>query len=97
MRLTALLPTAGFAISAIMLAFKLPMASVSPMGVALTLAFYALNPPFFLVQLFAPHDAHELEHSSWAAFQYPIAFLVSAAWWSLIAWLLHRRHNRVGP
>jgi hypothetical protein len=89
-----LIPASGFGASLVLLGLRLPLVSVAPTGQAWTIVFYLLNPPFIVVQLFAPHGAHELEQSIWPQIEYLVAALTALVWWSSIAWFLHRRAIR---
>lgn len=91
MKSTAVIPCIGFSVSALMLALRLPLTSVDPMGVTWTVMFFLLNPPFLAVKLLAPYEGHDLEHSIWPSLEYPVALLASLTWWALVAWALNRR------
>jgi hypothetical protein len=95
MKKHVLIPAICFGASVLMLVLGLPLTSVSTLGQISTLTFYALVPPFIVVQLFAPHEAHDLEHSVWPQFEYPVAAFISLCWWLLVAWLMYRRQKRV--
>jgi hypothetical protein len=84
----------GCVLSLSLLATGLPMRNMSPVGQATTLSFLVLNPPFIAVQFVAPHEAHELEHSSWPQWRYPTAMAVSLLWWGAVFYGLRLRTNR---
>lgn len=82
---------AGFALSLAVLATGLPMRDVSVIGLISTLSYLALNPLFIVVLLFAPHEIHDLEHSTWSQWQYPAAILVAVFWWLSVFLILRLR------
>lgn len=91
MKFTSVIPCMGFLASALMLTLRLPLTSVDTTGVAWTVLFFVLNPPFLAVKVLAPHEVHDLEHSIWPSVEYPVALLASLTWWVFIAWVLKRR------
>ena len=90
--LRLLLPT-GFIASVGLLLARLPFSSVDAVGVAWTILFYALNPPFILVRLLAPYREDDPNMVWWRHWQYPAAGLTALVWWVFLLWLVTRRRR----
>ena len=91
---------AGF-VATLLLSTGLPLRNVSAVGQAATLTLYVLNPPALGVVLIAPHGAHELEESSWPAWEYSVMAAVSVVWWLCVGlgWtaFIRRRGTAAAP